>query len=54
MVTDRPYRDAMSPEQASTELLRFAGSPFDPAVVRAFLSALEPDEAEAAELATVA
>jgi putative nucleotidyltransferase with HDIG domain len=35
MITDRPYRAAMSPQAAAAELRRCAGSQFDPAVVAA-------------------
>ncbi|MBC9786627.1 diguanylate cyclase [Heliobacterium chlorum] len=38
MTNDRPYRKAMSHEQAKAELLRFAGIQFDPLVVDLFLS----------------
>jgi diguanylate cyclase (GGDEF)-like protein len=52
MTTDRPYRQAMSEDDALVELRRCAGTQFDPAVVDAFaaeLAALEsasehPDE----------
>ena len=37
MTTDRPYRAAMSIEQATTELERMAGTQFDPDVVAAFV-----------------
>jgi two-component system, cell cycle response regulator len=40
MVSDRPYRRAMSSEQAIQELNRCAGAQFDPAVVDAFVIAL--------------
>lgn len=33
MTTQRPYRDALTPQQAMTELVRGAGSQFDPEVV---------------------
>jgi diguanylate cyclase (GGDEF)-like protein len=36
MTSDRPYRVAMTPEDALAELRRCAGSQFDPAVVAAF------------------
>jgi diguanylate cyclase (GGDEF)-like protein len=36
MTGNRPYRDAVSSEEALTELTRCAGSQFDPAVVSAF------------------
>ena len=40
MVSDRPYRRAVSSEQAIQELNRCAGAQFDPAVVDAFVIAL--------------
>jgi diguanylate cyclase (GGDEF)-like protein len=40
MTSGRPYRSAMTPEQALDELQRNAGTQFDPAVVEAFCSAL--------------
>jgi putative two-component system response regulator len=38
MTSDRPYRKALSIDAALEEVERFAGSQFDPAVARAFLS----------------
>jgi HD-GYP domain-containing protein (c-di-GMP phosphodiesterase class II) len=38
MTSDRPYRPAMPPDAAFAELLRQAGTHFDPACVQAFLS----------------
>ncbi|GAW93157.1 HD-GYP domain-containing protein [Calderihabitans maritimus] len=40
MTTNRPYREAMSAQQAWKELQRFAGTQFDPEVVEAFGRAL--------------
>ncbi len=40
MVSDRPYRDALSEEAAVEELLTNAGRQFDPEVVRAFLATI--------------
>ena len=40
MTSDRPYRKALSDEQAVAELLRCVGTQFDPGVVEAFLAAL--------------
>ncbi len=37
MTSDRPYRRAMSFDQALEELRRCAGTQFDPAVVEALL-----------------
>jgi HD-GYP domain-containing protein (c-di-GMP phosphodiesterase class II) len=42
MTSDRPYRAAMSHEEAIAELRRGAGTQFDPAVVAALLDVLEP------------
>jgi HD-GYP domain-containing protein (c-di-GMP phosphodiesterase class II) len=41
MIADRPYRAGMPPAAAGDELLRSAGTQFDPDVVQAFLSTLE-------------
>jgi putative nucleotidyltransferase with HDIG domain len=46
MIADRPYRKAMSGEAARDELLRCAGSQFDPLVVDAFLTALRREAAQ--------
>jgi diguanylate cyclase (GGDEF)-like protein len=40
MISPRPYREPLSVEAARAELLRCAGSQYDPQVVEAFLSAL--------------
>jgi HD-GYP domain-containing protein (c-di-GMP phosphodiesterase class II) len=37
MTNDRPYRQALSREQAAAELVREAGKQFDPEVVNIFL-----------------
>ena len=42
MTDDRPHRPALTPLLASRELVRGAGTQFDPAVVDAALSALAP------------
>jgi HD-GYP domain-containing protein (c-di-GMP phosphodiesterase class II) len=42
MITDRPYGRALSTEAALAELVRCAGSQFDPVVVEAFAEALAP------------
>jgi two-component system, cell cycle response regulator len=41
MVSERPYREAMSVEEARAELRRCAGTQFDAAIVEAFLSILD-------------
>ncbi len=38
MVCDRPYRKAVSVEEAAKEIASHAGTQFDPKVVQAFLS----------------
>jgi len=43
MTSDRPYRRALPPETAITELLHCAGTQFDPAVVQALADALEAE-----------
>jgi HD-GYP domain-containing protein (c-di-GMP phosphodiesterase class II) len=48
MTTDRPYRAALSVDDAATELRANAGTQFDPAVVDALMQALsEPSPAAA-------
>ena len=42
MTSDRPYRDAMSPDDARARMAEAAGTDFDPAVVRALLTSLPP------------
>ncbi len=46
MVADRPYRAGMPAASACEELIRCSGTQFDPAVVDAFLAALERGEEE--------
>jgi putative nucleotidyltransferase with HDIG domain len=46
MTSDRPYRKAMSPWEAKDVLLKGAGTSFDPAVVHAFVTALQKGEME--------
>jgi diguanylate cyclase (GGDEF)-like protein len=41
MLSDRPYREALSPAAAQAELRRVAGSQFDPRVVDALLGVLD-------------
>ena len=47
MLSERPYREAMSDAAARAELERCAGSQFDPQVVQAFLQALAAQEQQA-------
>ncbi len=46
MTNDRPYRLAMSREEAVEELRRGAGTQFDPKVVEAFVQVLEAEAQE--------
>jgi HD-GYP domain-containing protein (c-di-GMP phosphodiesterase class II) len=48
MILDRPYRKALTEEQAVAELRKNAGSQFDPALVEPFIRLLESREAAAA------
>jgi putative two-component system response regulator len=41
MTHSRPYREAMSPDQARDELLRHRGAQFDPALVDLFLESID-------------
>lgn len=43
MTSDRPYRKGMADADAYRELVRVAGTQFDPAVVHAFLKMRKPD-----------
>ncbi len=44
MLTDRPYRKALSREQTLDEIQKGAGTQFDPAVVKAFFHMLKDNE----------
>ena len=46
MTTTRSYRRAMAPEAAAAELVRCAGTQFDPTVVEALLAVLDVTPAE--------
>lgn len=48
MMATRPYRDKLTAKQAQSELVRLAGSQFDPDIVRAFLDALKEQVEKAA------
>jgi HD-GYP domain-containing protein (c-di-GMP phosphodiesterase class II) len=54
MVSERCYRPGMPEAAARAELLRCAGTQFDPVVVDAFLTALETSEGELAAEPTLA
>jgi len=47
MLSDRPYRKALKPEQVIEELNKFSGSQFDPLVVKTAIKMLEIKEASA-------
>ena len=51
MITERPYREPMSHEEALDELRRGSGTQFDPDVVLALLEVLALRPAPAAEAA---
>lgn len=44
MTSHRPYRAAMSRDEAKAELKRFSGTQFDPRIVKVFLKILEEEE----------
>ena len=46
MISDRPYRKAMSPLDAKENITKGSGTDFDPAVVKAFLKAYQSGELE--------
>ena len=46
MVADRPYRAGIAPAEAREELIRCAGTQFDPTVVEAFLASVDSSEDE--------
>ena len=50
MTSDRPYREAMSPQQALTELERCSGSQFDPHVIDALVAVLDIPAGEVIDL----
>jgi HD-GYP domain-containing protein (c-di-GMP phosphodiesterase class II) len=47
MTSDRSYRDAIGHGRARDELMRHAGTQFDPEVVAAFLAVLDREAARA-------
>ncbi len=51
MTLDRPYRKALSHEEAKEELRKGSGSQFDPAVAEAFLAVIEAEEQAGAKAA---
>jgi HD-GYP domain-containing protein (c-di-GMP phosphodiesterase class II) len=44
MVTDRPYREALTPEEARAELVKASGTQLDPELVRRFLRLVDARE----------
>lgn len=53
MTSDRPYRSALSHEEAVAELIRCAGSQFDPRLVMHFLDVLEEERKDGLQPAEV-
>lgn len=50
MTSDRPYREAMSPQRAQAELERCSGTQFDPAVIDALVRVLDIPSGEVIDL----
>ena len=48
---DRPYREPLSPAEAEEEVIRCAGTQFDPVVAEAFLAVLATDRATSVQAA---
>lgn len=48
---DRPYREPVTPEEAEAEVIRCAGTQFDPLVVEAFLAVLATERAASVQAA---
>jgi putative nucleotidyltransferase with HDIG domain len=48
MIHSRPYRDALTVDEAISELTRFSGSQFDPAVVGGLVKIIEAEDQEGA------
>ncbi len=53
MTSDRPYRDARSPEEAVAELRRCASQQFDPQIVEVLCAVLAEQDEPATPLAVV-
>ena len=54
MLSDRPYRGALSKKEAAAELRRCSGTQFDAAIVDTFIGILENDTGQQAEFAAAA
>ena len=54
MITDRPYRNGMSAEEARSELMRASGTQLDPDLVRQFLHLIDTRVVEPAIVSTQA
>ena len=52
MTSDRPYREAMSPQRALAELEHCAGTQFDPEVIEALVAVLDIPSGEVIDLST--
>ena len=49
MTMDRPYRKALTSEEAAREILQKTGSQFDPEIVEVFLSVIQEERRQTAE-----
>ena len=50
MISDRPYRKGMTPTEGRDEILKNAGTDFDPTVAKAFESAFRKQRLEIPEV----
>jgi two-component system, cell cycle response regulator len=53
MTSDRPYRNALTPDAAAAELRRTAGSQFDPTIVEIFIERVLPGRGDHPRLVAV-
>jgi diguanylate cyclase (GGDEF)-like protein len=49
MINDRPYKKAMSPDEAIAELMKCSGTQFDPEIVKFFINALRKSKEDLKE-----
>jgi HD-GYP domain-containing protein (c-di-GMP phosphodiesterase class II) len=50
MISDRPYRKGMTPNEARDAIVKCVGTDFDPAVVKAFETAFRRQKMEVSEV----